>query len=99
MTILTFRDFAGREGSHFSVLDVAGNVELTLEGVEMVEGPPSIEQFSLFFSGPAAAQLEQRTYRLNEPSLGDVEIFLVPVALDGDRIELQACFNLMVPTE
>lgn len=37
------------------------------------------EPFSLLFTGPATPTLPQRTYRLTQPRLGAVEIFLVPI--------------------
>jgi hypothetical protein len=55
-------------------------------------GNPRKEPFSLVFSGPQPV-LAQRIYRLDHPVLGSLDIFLVPIGLDGDRVRYEAVFN------
>lgn len=40
--------------------------------------------FSLLFQGPLGEPLPQRTYRLRNDTLGEIEIFLVPLGPDED---------------
>lgn len=47
--------------------------------------------FSLLFRSPVSAQ--QGTYALLHDSLGRLEIFLVPIAKDGDGVQLEAVFS------
>ena len=47
--------------------------------------------FSLLFRN--AASLPQQIHTLVHPSLGEVDIFLVPVGRDGDATVYQAVFN------
>jgi len=61
-------------------------------GDERVSG--GMEQFSLFFHGPADRLLPQGTYALEHSALGPLELFLVPVVGSNDeRIVYQACFS------
>lgn len=61
-------------------------------GDERVSG--GIEQFSLFFHGPADRVLPQGTYALEHTTLGLLALFLVPVVgSNHERIVYQACFS------
>lgn len=61
-------------------------------GDERVSG--GMEQFSLFFHGPADRLLPQGTYALEHTALGSLALFLVPVVgSNQDRIVYQACFS------
>jgi hypothetical protein len=84
---LTFDDFAGREGEHFSVVPEAGAptalelVEATRSELPGGTGPDGRErqQFALEFAGPSAPQLAQATYHLEHADLGPLDVFLVPI--------------------
>lgn len=61
-------------------------------GDERVSG--GMEQFSLFFHGPADRLLPQGTHALEHTALGLLALFLVPVAgSNHERIIYQACFS------
>ncbi len=47
--------------------------------------------FSLLFRSPVSAP--QGTYALLHDSLGRLEIFLVPIAKDGEGVQLEAIFS------
>ena len=67
---------------------------LRLDGVERLRGAPGRrEPFSLFFEGPPEARLPQRIYRLEHDTMGQMEIFLVPIAASADSVCFQAVFN------
>lgn len=51
--------------------------------------PGRRRSFSLFFRGPAGAALDQSSYRLSHAATGELELFLVPVELQGDRLRLK----------
>ncbi len=53
--------------------------------------PGASAPFSLLFRN--VASLPQQIHTLVHPSLGEVDIFLVPVARDGDATVYQAVFN------
>lgn len=71
-------------------------VELTLD--DAAPGPWQRPEggktaFRLEFSGPSDSLLEQRTYRMQHPRLGTIEIFIVPIARDDKRATYEAVFT------
>jgi len=71
--------------------------ELTLElaeasPLELSSKGGAREQFSLLFNGPAEPLLPQAIYTLENAELGTIEIFLVPVAADGEGVDYEAVF-------
>ena len=51
------------------------------------------ECFSLYFSGPASADLPQEIYRLEHASLGTFSLFLVPGRAEAGRVVYEAVIN------
>ena len=91
----TYEDFAGREGDAIDVggPGVDGSVALTLTEVEAWDAPwqPGGRQpFTLHLTGPADVVLAQGSYRFEHPSVGVVELFMVPLGPgpDGFRYEV-----------
>ncbi len=55
---------------------------------------PRTDPFALIFTGPTSRVLDQRTYLLSHPSLGELEIFLVPIGPGREGpVRYQAVFN------
>ena len=52
-----------------------------------------MERFSTFFRGPQNSFLPQQTYEFHHPDLGEMQIFLVPLGLDGNGYRYEAIFN------
>lgn len=75
-----------------STFDVGPDGEVPVELVSATELPGVGECFSLVFRAAADAPLDQRTYRLEHPALGDFPLFLVPLGPSDDdgRLELEA---------
>ena len=71
---------------------MAGADPARLELVEVVESnlSPAMEQFSVFFLGPPT--LGQGIRRLEHNQMGSFDLFLVPVAAEGDRVRYEAAF-------
>lgn len=103
---LAVEDFAATlETSYRLELGADGSVTLTLvEATGAGElppapaagadaAPPPRRPFSLLFRGPLDPQLRQATYRLRHAQLGDLEIFLVPVARRADGMRYEAVFG------
>jgi len=92
---LTHETFAPCLGQPFQI---ETDAEPALD-CELVEVTPRSEQrdgrrpFSLLFRGPAAPILPQRIYRLRHPTLGELDLFLVPIGPSGDGIGYEAVFN------
>lgn len=80
--------------------DEAGklNLELTEATDKTPEGVAG-EQFSLIFKGPPEPYLAQQTYALKHPTLGQIDLFLVPVGKQEDGFLYEAYFNRSTPEE
>jgi hypothetical protein len=73
-----------------------GSIELTLVAVERhgLRGGPRSEPFSLVFSAPPGPSLPQRIRSLRHPSLGGLELFLVPIGPGPEGpVRYEAVFN------
>jgi hypothetical protein len=81
-------DFVGVEGSGTTRFALVEAQPLREAGVRGTGAP-----FSLLFSASDGAATEQGTYRLRHPDLGDVDIFLVPVAQGETGLLFEAVFN------
>ncbi|AQZ93697.1 DUF6916 family protein [Halopseudomonas phragmitis] len=83
--------FTQHQGSQFEVL-AAPDYPLQLEAVNSSTPPsPEFEAFSLNFSGPRP-HLPQATYVLQHAELGELALFITPVAERGGRIEYESVF-------
>jgi hypothetical protein len=51
------------------------------------------EPFSLVLAGPLAPALAQASYRVRHPTLGEIDLFLVPIARDATSVQYEATFN------
>jgi len=72
-------------------LSLVAVTHLTLHPVE--KGPIRDEPFSLMFHGPVTPWARQHTYRLENETLGEVDIFLVPLGLSGSHMQYEAVFT------
>lgn len=52
-----------------------------------------MERFSLFLYGPGDTYIPQHTYVLEHPSMGDLELFVVPVGRDDRGFRYEVVFN------
>src|SRR5687767_6452168 len=57
-----------------------------------------MERFSVFFKGPKPL-LPQSTYLLSHEGMGIIDIFLVPIGVDGDGFRYEAVFNYFKKAE
>ena len=87
-------DFADRVGEGFRLAADDGTVGVTLVECERLGGTVlERKPFSLVFLGPREPVLPQRIYPLSHDELGELEIFLVPIAQDADGTRYEAVFN------
>jgi len=86
------------------LLNHAFTVEVNHESLELElisadplsSGPEGLDlerSFTLEFRGPAEPVLNQGTFNLSHPDLGDAPVFLVPVAAAEDGMRYLAVFN------
>ena len=95
---LRYEDFKDRVGSVFTVRDDGfPQLELKLDEAVLTtnRGAPAETRpsFNLMFVGAAEPVLPQKTYSLEHAELGQVAIFLVPVAKNARGVFYQAVFN------
>ena len=90
--------FAENVNSTFNLRQETGQ-PVALELVELCEGAPhpKYEQFSLFFRGPRAVLLPQRTYEVDHAKLGQFLLFLVPIKQDENGIYYESVFSRSIP--
>lgn len=100
VTDLSIDTFDPVNGSVFqSSLEGGTPVDLTLIEVKsLAREDDSLpddarEPFSLLFRGPNDPMLEQMTYHLEHDSLGELDVFLVPIHPDADGPLYEAIFN------
>jgi hypothetical protein len=98
---LSASSFAPAVGDTFTVdAEDAGQLELELLESRLHDPDAPAEdasgaraQFTLTFRGPADPLLPQRIYHLEHPSLGALEIFIVPIAHDESGTTYEAIFT------
>ena len=92
----TFANFAAAVGQPFDLL--AGE---TMERLTLVEATPSgaphaagaREPFALLFKGATQTILPQGIWRMRHATIGELDIFLVPVGRDAHGVTYQAVFS------
>jgi hypothetical protein len=94
----TQADFSEHLNTKFRVLAEAPRpVELELIEVKgwttQPEEQQGMERFSLIFSGPSDIFMPQNLYRLAHERMGELDIFLVPIAPESGGFRYEAVFN------
>jgi hypothetical protein len=94
----TEEDFKQHEGTKFRVLvESPAPVELELTRVKSYNPQASeqmnMERFSLFFQGPDDVMLQQGTYPLEHPAMGELNLFVVPIGRDERGFQYEVVFN------
>lgn len=97
MHILTVNDFAGLVNETFAAALQDGEVPFVLVearpiAAEAMHGAARAP-FSLLFRNTASFLLPQQIYQMRHPALGEIGIFLVPVAREREGFLYQAVFN------
>lgn len=96
MSALTAGDFLPHVGSAFPVVDEHLRLALVLTAVTPGD-PPADDRlprpFVLDLEGPQDPALAQATVPLEHPTLGTIEIFVVPVGRDARGTRYEAVFG------
>jgi hypothetical protein len=90
-------DFAKYVGQSFHARLDQLEGDLNLEEVKSYPAgayeQDGMERYSVFFSGPAERFFPQGVYQVSHESMGEVELFLVPIAGDEQGFRYEAVFN------
>jgi hypothetical protein len=95
---LTAEAFAENLNTKFRVrVESPRPVELELNEVKVYSAGKNeqggMERFSLLLTGPGDTYLPQRTYTLEHPSMGELELFVVPVGRGEAGFHYEVVFN------
>jgi hypothetical protein len=96
MDLLKLEDFAGCLNDTFHAALNDGEIAFVLveaRPLPMGNIKAMREPFSLLFRNTAAFLFPQQIYQMRHPRIGQVGIFLVPVAQERDGFLYQAVFN------
>ena len=88
--------FAEELGSSFTAKDADGRtVDLELVEVTELRERPHQVSFAIVFLTPKSAAVGQGLYDLQHENLGEMQLFLVPVGIKEERMQLEAVFNFV----
>ncbi|HEV7743369.1 MAG TPA: hypothetical protein VGO56_00095 [Pyrinomonadaceae bacterium] len=95
---LTENEFSKHVNTKFRVdLDGENSVELELTEVKGYvskhQEQSGMERFSIYFQGPAEPQLPQKLYSFQHAQMGSFEMFIVPIARNGEGFRYESVFN------
>lgn len=94
---LSLQNFAAAVHQGFDLSMGETSMPLTLVEVKPIPVRPFPgmlrEPFSLVFRAASQVVFPQKLYRLTNPGMGALDIFLVPVGRDRDGVLYQAIFN------
>ncbi|MFB9066958.1 DUF6916 family protein [Pseudofulvimonas gallinarii] len=73
----------------------SGSLDCRVESVWRSPYPTgrALPGFSVFLRGPGDRQLRQGVYTLSHASLGELDLFLTPIALDAEGMRYEIVFN------
>lgn len=83
-------------GSIFAAQVADTAVRLELMEVKHGVSTPTMSQFSLFLKGPAEPLLQQQIVHLSHAALGEMDLFVVPVAREGECVVYEVAFASMI---
>lgn len=94
----TEEEFRRHLGTKFGVrVEAPRPIELELTEVKGYTSqsaePEGMERFSLFFYGPGDVMINQGTLTLDHPAMGELILFMVPVARDPQGFRYEVVFN------
>ena len=94
---LTIEQFSEHVNSNFRMHHgQSETADLKLLSVTDLNSTPRQKQFSLEFLGPLDAPISQGLFRLDHEELGQLDLFLVPIARDKEGLHYEAVFNRFV---
>jgi hypothetical protein len=86
-------EFKAQVGTSFELVAGSERFRMRLASCEGRGSDERFEQFSLLFTAPAGAPLQQGSYEVEHPALGNLPLFLVPIAGGADGVTYEAVFS------
>jgi hypothetical protein len=97
MPIFTEEEFAKHVGTTFYAKVGDQEINLTLAEVKAYRPESTVEKmerFSVFFNGPSGSFFPQQNFHMRHESMGEFDLFLVPIGSDEKEIRYEAVFNV-----
>lgn len=93
----TRKDFAQAVGSTFNILAEGHDpVGLKLVECSVRTDTETQECYSLLFEFPSQVPPVQGVYQLQSETLGEFQLFLVPIGLEGGEVYFEAVINRLL---
>ena len=84
-------------GTHFMVIAQGGRLtQLEITGLLKGSADPCLEQFYLYLTSTSFSSLQERSYHMHHPALGDQHIFLQPLDQSSHGPHYRATFSLLI---
>ena len=94
LDLFAISDFEAHLRSKFQMfIDEATALEVELVDVKKHGNTESPYQFSLHFAAPLSAPPRQGSFKMQHEKLGELHLFLVPIARDQAQLYYEAVFN------
>jgi len=97
MANLTEEEFSKHVGTEFYARSGEGEAKLTLAEVKGYTSDATeeqnLERFSVFFVGPADSFVSQQIIQMRHETMGEFDLFLVPIKNDANGFRYEAVFN------
>ena len=92
---IRLEDFLPHVGSEMDVSAYGHSTRVTIKEAAPIKSPSPREStpFHLVLSAPPAWRLPQGLYKFAHPSLGELELFTVPIGPDGAAFCYEVIFN------
>ena len=91
---LTRQDFENLGPRSLKVLAADGEIDLTVLGLRDLPNPsPRAHPFAVILEGPSNPLLPQAILPLVHPTLGRLDVFVVPIAQDARHTRYELVFN------
>jgi hypothetical protein len=92
---LSLEDFSPLVGSEVEVHAYGKQARLTVKEAALIKSPSprATQPFHLVLSAPSTWRMPQGLFTLAHPSLGEIELFAVPIGPDGSGFCYEVIFN------
>jgi hypothetical protein len=92
---LSLEDFSPLVGSEVDVSAYGQQARLTVKEATLIKSPSprASKPFHLVLSAPATWRQPQGLFKFAHPSLGEIELFVVPIGPDASGFNYEVIFN------
>ncbi len=98
MNLISFDQFSQHVDSYFTIIapSYMPIVNLKLLQVKLIISNQIQEHFTLIFQGPSEPLLNQQVYELEHEQMGELSLFMVPIARKANGMQYEVVFNRLL---